>query len=255
MEYSLAMAYFPDLASAQFTPESQGARQSYSTQQPSAYVGWLAPEEGHEVNIGPTPEGFVEALHWATKRQEEGGPFHDGMAHRGCHYCALCEKMARGGNYTVTIPGHRDFFVPSLIGHYVERHNYKPPKVFVDVVMAHHRDWKLKQAPQIVEGQGTRGVVRRMLTEGDAARRYIAEDRDNETRTYEITAHPEILKQLEEVLGTVALLGSIGASRMVKFSVDGDGRARVRVKSNGRDIRPVDEADLDKDEIRLGGLG
>lgn len=153
--------YFPDLTSS-FYEDAPHAQ--YVSRTPAVYVGWLAPEEGHEVQTGPVPEDFVEALRWAIKQKSEGGPFHDGMGTRGFHTCMLseCPKgRESGGGYHLTIPGEkRDYYVPVLIRHYVEHHQYQPPQEFVEAVMAHWREHK-----GIQENQGARDVIRRMLHE------------------------------------------------------------------------------------------
>ncbi len=151
--------HYPDLTSSFY---ETGPEATYVSNTQAYYVGWLAPEEGHEVPTGPAPEGFVEALNWAVQNKGVGGPFHDGDGYRGFHSCALSEcPGGRGstGSFDVTIPSEDGgYFVPALIGHYVEHHQYLPPAEFVECVLNH---WQKRQS--LRESQGTRGVIRRML--------------------------------------------------------------------------------------------
>jgi hypothetical protein len=78
--------------------------------------------------------------------------------------------------------------------------------------------------------------------------------KDVETRTYDISAYPEILDQLEEILRAMEFLGSVGASRTLEIGVDGDGRARVKVKRTDKDI-DIKETEIDLDNEKIKSLG
>jgi hypothetical protein len=74
-----------------------------------------------------------------------------------------------------------------------------------------------------------------------------------ETRTYQITGDVRVLNQLEDMLSVVQYLGEIGASRYLKFGIDGDGQAKIKVEKNGEKIqcsRPVEI----NNEVIFGGL-
>lgn len=73
-----------------------------------------------------------------------------------------------------------------------------------------------------------------------------------ETRTYRITGEARILNQLEDALAIAQHLGDIGASRYIKFGVDGDGQARIRVEKDGEKIKCLRPFDTNKEVIHVG---
>jgi len=78
--------------------------------------------------------------------------------------------------------------------------------------------------------------------------------KDIETRTYDISAYPDILDQLEEILKAMEFLGKAGASRTLEIGVDGDGQARIKIQRTDKNI------DMKKQNINAGediikGLG
>lgn len=77
----------------------------------------------------------------------------------------------------------------------------------------------------------------------------ITEAKDKDTRTYTLTGTPETLNQFEEVLSLIQYLGNVGASRTIKLWVDGDGSARIKVKSD----KALKDKKLDIDgDLNLG---
>lgn len=50
-----------------------------------------------------------------------------------------------------------------------------------------------------------------------------------ETREYTISGYIDNLDALEQLFYTIQYLGQIGASRVIEFSVDGDGGGRVKI--------------------------
>lgn len=77
--------------------------------------------------------------------------------------------------------------------------------------------------------------------------------KDVETRTYDISAYPEILDQLEEILKAMEFLGNVGASRILEIYVDGDGRARIKTKRADKDI-DIKEKEIDIDNENIKGF-
>jgi DNA gyrase B len=110
------MAWFEDLQPC--TPfESEWKR-------PIA-VGWLA--KGHAFAQGPRDRELAQRLNWQLAEASE---------HERAHPCDLCEaEVARSGKGVLFVPGVDCVFVaPELIGHYVAKHGYAPPRVFIDAM-------------------------------------------------------------------------------------------------------------------------
>lgn len=107
-------------------------------------VGWLA--RGHTFPVGRVPEAFVDVLRCLVKSPEN--------LYRGYHSCEFCPEPpividAEGrrvipppgetmGNGEIRVAGSNGlvYVAPVLVLHYVETHNYLPPKEFIDAVMA-----------------------------------------------------------------------------------------------------------------------
>jgi len=95
-------------------------------------IGWLSAK--HPYPKGSVSETFrdrlrsfcarwddsVRALHWPVA----GGP----------HTCELCDEFRAAGNFGVPA-GAILFVAPEMVGHYVEKHGYLPPKEFVEAVL------------------------------------------------------------------------------------------------------------------------
>ena len=60
--------------------------------------------------------------------------------------------------------------------------------------------------------------------------------KEQETRTYKLTAEPEILNRIERLLALMYICGTWGASRTFQLSFDGDGADRIQVSKST--IRP-----------------
>jgi len=104
-------------------------------------VGWLA--AGHPFAVGSPPPGFVEQL----DRMLHGQYVNPAL---GMHPCELCDAAdedtpgaPRGGS-EIRVPASPTevFAAPFLIGHYVQAHNYLPPRSFIDAVLASHDTWR-----------------------------------------------------------------------------------------------------------------
>ena len=103
-------------------------------------VGWL--ERGWAYSKGEVTEPFFEALLNLLVRPWEP------VAAAGPHACSQC-RFAGGpaqltfGGTTITmgvsnvyVPGNAVIYVaPSLVAHYVDAHEYQPPKEFMEAVL------------------------------------------------------------------------------------------------------------------------
>lgn len=103
-------------------------------------VGWL--ERGHEYSQGDVADEFVRAL--LTLSVNPWQPF----ATAGVHRCSFCRfsggpgevrvdsTVVPVGNRLLVIPGVDSVYVaPSMIVHYVDAHDYSPPRVFQEAVV------------------------------------------------------------------------------------------------------------------------
>ncbi len=93
-------------------------------------VGWL--ERDEEFSVGPTSFAVYQRLQEFAK--EPWQPF----IFAGSHSCELCQyEGERSGTANIFIPFEKRIFVcPELILHYMNAHQYQPPKVFCDAVLA-----------------------------------------------------------------------------------------------------------------------
>ena len=117
------MTYFPD-----FAPQSQIASAPFVRA-----VGWLAAAQPY--SVGKTPPEFVDRLrllakHWGASTSALTWP-----AAGGPHTCEFCGSFRAAGNFGVP-SGSILYVAPEMIVHYVEGHDYAPPKPFIDAVLA-----------------------------------------------------------------------------------------------------------------------
>jgi len=100
-------------------------------------VGWL--ERGHDYTRGVVDEAVIRRLTEFRDRNWE--PF----GYCGFHNCDICEDSPERtalhadawGGANLHVPRGRDVFVaPELILHYIRVHQYCPPPVFCDALMA-----------------------------------------------------------------------------------------------------------------------
>lgn len=116
------MTYFADL-----TPHTY-------VQAPSRWevlnVGWL--DGSHEFPRGETSVAFRSKLLELCQN-----PI---FLHRGFHDCEVCcdrsEETRGNGQIRVLGSEGQCFAAPTLIGHYVVAHGYRPPAAFVEAVLA-----------------------------------------------------------------------------------------------------------------------
>lgn len=92
-------------------------------------VGWLDPERPFPT--APPDAALVRALRaLSISRQPPGAP-------TGFHRCAFCEANPRSGSRVIVVFGEGVAYVaPELIGHYVQKHSYAPPREFVRAALA-----------------------------------------------------------------------------------------------------------------------
>jgi hypothetical protein len=131
------MTWYPDLSPYSYMPESVHPGETILN------VGWL--DSSHDFPVGDPPGGFLEALEWLC----------EGDAHartRGWHACNLPHAQQLDYPYTIEVDGNKITLgsaevrvvakdgtmlsAPNLILHYVKDHNYLPPDVFTEAVLA-----------------------------------------------------------------------------------------------------------------------
>lgn len=107
---------------------------------PGDGVGWLEPE--YEYPTGDVEPAFVSAL--AELFMDPWAP----AVYTGYHYCRFCDGETSHsyvhngqrillGNSNLFLPTPTALYLaPSLILHYITEHQYAPPTVFVDAVLA-----------------------------------------------------------------------------------------------------------------------
>src|SRR3712207_3644799 len=90
-------------------------------------VGWLHPD--HSFPRGAVPPEFVVRLKEIARRWGDSINTLGWGATGGYHTCEFCGKALGTGTFGVPT-GNQLFFVPEMIAHYVERHEYAPPAEF-----------------------------------------------------------------------------------------------------------------------------
>ena len=104
-------------------------------QGPIRAVGWL--ESSHDFNRGSVDPQFRRRLLWLVERRLFG------TIMLGIHYCSLCAAEGRVGpdsrssQAELLIPSTNCVYeAPIWIGHYVQRHGYRPPEEFMTAAIA-----------------------------------------------------------------------------------------------------------------------
>lgn len=104
-------------------------------------VGWLS--KGVDFSKGTVPVNFLNKLFAIIKRKEIN-------VTRGIHDCELCNSddfIYVRLNQDSVLLGHGEIWIPSLSGqiiyasptliyHYIEKHNYLPPFDYIDSIIA-----------------------------------------------------------------------------------------------------------------------
>ena len=106
-------------------------------------VGWLSSLE--EFNKGEVTEEFIHALKVMLEQPVN--------LFRGLHHCEFCPspiftkkdnkfvpeitRDCPSGNGEIRVNGNNGiiYVAPTLIMHYIEEHNYKPPEEFINAIM------------------------------------------------------------------------------------------------------------------------
>jgi len=92
-------------------------------------VGWLSADTQYDTGDSD-PAFFAKLLELAHS------PWEPGVC-MGRHECELCQFQPAMGKANIFVPYQRSIYVaPELIVHYIAAHQYKPPQIFVDAVMA-----------------------------------------------------------------------------------------------------------------------
>jgi hypothetical protein len=100
-------------------------------------IGWLS--HGHEYTRGEPPPEFTASLRWCCCECSTN-------VRRGSQECIFCDidpihidcggRRRLLGSAEIWVPsGQKIYAAPNLIFHYVEKHNYCPPKQFIDAVI------------------------------------------------------------------------------------------------------------------------
>lgn len=106
-------------------------------------VGWL--DAAHTYAKGRLSEGVISKLRKIICTRSVDTDTHVNVI-RGTHACAICgeervELLCGGGRMIlgmseIWIPASRGYFAsPSMVLHYIERHEYLPPQEYVDAVV------------------------------------------------------------------------------------------------------------------------
>ena len=153
------MAWYPDLSTYKYL-----GGKNLGSSLPMLNVGWL--EQGRAFNTGPVPPEFIIRLRRLAQQPAN--------LCKGKHICDLCSMpddarpvddpsidrflewiKGRSGNGEIHVrsAAGKVYSAPVLIVHYVEVHEFCPPKEFVDAVLGAEPEEDLKQQ------QGSRGAV------------------------------------------------------------------------------------------------
>lgn len=113
------MAYFLDLS-----PYTYGNREPARAD--VVNVGWLSIKE-------PFPTGAVPAKAVAILAALVTAPVN---RYRGFHCCEFCSSRASSNGEIRVVYKGRTYVAPQLIHHYVTAHDYRPPDVFIEALVA-----------------------------------------------------------------------------------------------------------------------
>lgn len=110
----------------------QGSLDADSWRVPLLAVGWLEvshpyPRGTAPANLVPKLEGFVSAAGQIFRHE----------CFRGLHECSICmpASLLRQSHINLLIPGKGIVYAaPAGIVHYIEGHEYLPPRAFIDAV-------------------------------------------------------------------------------------------------------------------------
>lgn len=88
-------------------------------------VGWL--DKGYDFPTGDVPQGFIQKLHSLKSVNHS----------KGWHTCPFCGNSNREiGSYELQVRRNGiTYLSPALIIHYIKKHNYKPPREYIEAVI------------------------------------------------------------------------------------------------------------------------
>ena len=102
-------------------------------------IGWL--ESPHSFDQGRAPRAFVDRFAALVEQTKSCFAQH---TFRGLHGCDQCVAAGTAGWHAIAtsavnvlVPGHAEVFAATGgLLHYVDKHAYLPPQVFIDAVMS-----------------------------------------------------------------------------------------------------------------------
>ena len=131
-------------------------------------VGWLDVTEEYEK--GDVSEEFVKKL----RKLFETGPMIATLGFHECEFCITEGKEPHKSSREKILPDYKnkiEYIFPGMIFHYMEVHNYKPPKRFIEYVMREAN--RMDEDLRILGEKLT--VLRRTVTEPDEMEGKISE--------------------------------------------------------------------------------
>lgn len=193
-------------------------------------VGWLA--KGHEYKRGPVDLELMERIlrmGWMPPN-----------APRGSHRCDLCleGELARSESGAIFVPGTGVLYVaPRLIRHYVQKHGYQPPALFLEA--ARTRPLFGEEYEAAISRHFVRPVQSRPAPGAyDAAGIEVLEGlepvRMRPGMYFGSTGVQALGELLYEIVGNS--LDEYLAGAATRISIDVDGRGWVTVEDDGRGI-------------------
>ncbi len=92
-------------------------------------VGWL--QNGKPYTKGETPQIVVEKINEIGQKSEVYQLWF------GYHECDFCDfvNISLGAKTIMIAYKNKIYFVPGLITHYIEKHQYLPPDEFIEAVL------------------------------------------------------------------------------------------------------------------------
>ncbi|HUF04288.1 MAG TPA: hypothetical protein VMM38_08945 [Aridibacter sp.] len=126
-------------------------------------IGWL--DEAHRFRKGRTSEEFREKLRAFAEKASISMDTLGWGYYFGLHTCELCEEYESGLNFGV--PAGRLLYVaPEMVSHYVDRHRYRPPKKFINAVLASPLPGSREYSAEVARFRELQNETRRNEAEG-----------------------------------------------------------------------------------------
>lgn len=143
------MAYYKDLSVCKYFDGSGDYRYGFEKNKRLIAVGWIDYKDLEDVekkgikatmcdfSTGDVPKDFLDKLKKIAASKKEF------MYYLGWHDCSVCpensyrtpEDQMLYGEIFIPYQG-RIYAAPNGIIHYIEKHHYLPPRIFIDAVMA-----------------------------------------------------------------------------------------------------------------------